>query len=177
MRRLFSLWRGLPGWILLALVVVVALVIGSIHPPPSTDAARIARLDSIIKCPSCDDLSIAESDASTAVALRALVATDVHGGETDAQIEAYVVGRYGSSILLSPADSIVWVLPVILGVVVVGAFTVVMWRRRKPPVATAEDEQLVAAALGRLAPADAAPGGAAPADAARSSEDQGATVG
>ena len=42
-----------------------ALGIGSVHPrrQPST-AARIAYLDSVIKCPSCIDLSIAQSDAA-----------------------------------------------------------------------------------------------------------------
>ena len=75
------------AWAVLALVVAAALAIGSVHPGVTSVDGRIAYLDSVIKCPSCDDLSIAQSNASTAVALRTVVAADVHAGESNAQIE------------------------------------------------------------------------------------------
>lgn len=151
-RRVRDLLATRSAWVLLAAVVVAGLWVGSVHPAATSDAARIARLDSVIKCPSCDDLSIAESNASTAVALRAVVAADVHAGESDAAIESYVVSRYGQSILLQPSDPLVWVLPV-AGVAVAAAATgLVLWRRRRltsagPTAPAAADEQLVAAAL------------------------------
>jgi cytochrome c-type biogenesis protein CcmH/NrfF len=82
------------SWALLGLVAVVLLVIGSINPPSSAASARIARLDSIIKCPACEDLSIAESDAPTSVTLRNEVATWVHAGWTDQRIEQVVMLLY-----------------------------------------------------------------------------------
>jgi cytochrome c-type biogenesis protein CcmH len=152
-RRWRELLTGRVAWALLACVVVATLAVGSVHPGVSSESARISRLDSIIKCPSCDDLSIAQSDASTAVALRAVVAADVHAGESDAQIEAYAVARYGPSILLQPSNPLVWVLPIAGIAVAAGALGVVLWRRRRGSrvegdrSGSEEDEQLVAAAL------------------------------
>jgi cytochrome c-type biogenesis protein CcmH len=164
-RRLRGAWRGLPGWIALAVIAIVTLAIGSIHPPPSAASVRIAHLDGIIKCPSCDNLSIADSNAATARALRAVVASDVRAGDSDAQIEAYVVSRYGAAILLSPTDPVVWIVPIVAlaGSAVFLVVFLVRRGRRSPAVrgrqaagGTApdghdtdqvQDEELVTAAL------------------------------
>jgi cytochrome c-type biogenesis protein CcmH len=161
-KRFRSAFFGGPGWIALAVAAIAVLAIGSYHPPASSAAARIQALDSVIKCPSCDNLSIAQSDASTAVALRAVVAADVNAGESNGQIENYVVARYGAAILLSPSDPAVWIIPIVGlcgGAAMLGAF---LWRRRRRPgghgvvesegVGAASDEQLVNAALAALDP-------------------------
>jgi cytochrome c-type biogenesis protein CcmH len=120
---------------LLAVVAVVALAIGSVHSPGPTAATRIARLDSLIKCPSCVDLSIAQSDAPIAVALRADVAAWVHEGRSDPTIEQLVVTRFGPQVLLVPtgsgADVLLWVVPILLvggGGVLLAVY---LWRRRR----------------------------------------------
>lgn len=151
----------------LVVILIVALSVGSYHPPRSTDATRIAYLDSVIKCPTCIDLTLAESSASTAVTLRRVVAKMVHEGQSDAAIERYAVGRYGPSILLDPKasgiDLVLYLGPLGAAVAVIGAavvlFTVRSRRRRsgpsgrEPPAAgdggvSDEDLALVAAALG-----------------------------
>ncbi len=124
-----------PAWVLVAILAVSALGIGSVHPAGPSSAARIAYLDSIIKCPSCIDLSIAQSDAAVAVALRAEVAAWVHQGLSDARIEQLVVARFGERVLLVPtgssADLLLWVVPI----AVVGGggvlLAVYLWRRRR----------------------------------------------
>jgi cytochrome c-type biogenesis protein CcmH len=134
-RSAASLLASRPAWLLVAAVALVALGIGSVHPPPATQAARIAHLDSVIKCPSCVDVSIAQSDAPIAVALRAEVAAWVHGGFSDARIEQLVVARFGDQVLLVPtgsdADVLLWVVPVGAvggGAVLLAAY---LWRRRR----------------------------------------------
>jgi cytochrome c-type biogenesis protein CcmH len=95
---------------------------------------RISHLDSLIKCPSCVDLSIAQSDAPIAVGLRAQVAAWVHQGLSDARIERLVVARFGARILLVPSgtgvDLLLWAAPIavlgISGVLLAGY----LWRRR-----------------------------------------------
>jgi cytochrome c-type biogenesis protein CcmH len=155
MARLRAALASPAAWGMLAVVVAAALVVGSVHPGPAGQAARIARLDSIIKCPSCEDLSIAQSEALTALALRSFVAAGVASGESDSQIEDAVVARYGPGILLQPRNPLVWVLPsvgTVAAAVLVGA---VMWRRRRgatgpaavPGAPAGEDEALVASAL------------------------------
>lgn len=122
------------AWVLLLAIAIALLVIGSINPPASSASARISRLDSIIKCPACEDLSIAESDAPTSVTLRNEVAAWVHAGWSDARIEQAVVARYGPGGLLLPSgsgiDAALYVIPLgaigIAGLGLAGYF----WRRR-----------------------------------------------
>ncbi|HLN07009.1 MAG TPA: cytochrome c-type biogenesis protein CcmH [Acidimicrobiales bacterium] len=134
-RSALPLLASRPAWVLAAVLAIIALGIGSVHSSPPSRAARIDQLDSIIKCPSCVDLSIAQSDAPIAVALRADVAAWVHQGLSDTRIEQLVVARFGEQVLLVPtgssADVLLWVVPVsALG----GSsllLAVYLWRRRR----------------------------------------------
>jgi cytochrome c-type biogenesis protein CcmH/NrfF len=67
--------RRFPLWTLLGVVLVVALLIGSgvFSSAPVTNAERAASIESVIRCPSCEDLSVADSSAPTAVTVRATV--------------------------------------------------------------------------------------------------------
>jgi len=123
------------AWGLLFAGAVALLVIGSINPPASATAARISRLDSIIKCPACEDLSIAQSDAPTSVTLRHEVAAWVEAGWSNARIEQEVVARYGPSGLLLPpgggVDAALYVIP--LGAIGAAALGLggYFWRRQR----------------------------------------------
>jgi len=124
-----------PAWMVVAVIALIALGIGSVHPQQPGASARIAHLDSVIKCPSCVDLSIAQSDAPIAVGLRSEVAAWVHEGLSDGRIEQLVVARFGEQALLVPsgsgADVLLWAVPV----AVVGTAAIVLawylWRRRR----------------------------------------------
>ena len=114
------LLRGrMPWWTLFAVVAGVALLIGSgaLSSSPPTAAQRAAAIEADLRCPSCEDLSVAQSDASTAVAVRTTVLHQVDEGRTDQQIESYLASRYGSSIELEPAASgwalLVWLVPLV----------------------------------------------------------------
>jgi len=138
-----------------ALVVAVALVVGASHGSGArTPAQRAAAIDAVVRCPSCEGLSVADSSSSTAVAIRAAVLSRARAGQSDGAIEQYLVSRYGESILLRPPTSgvagLVWVLPVLAIVAALGALVVVLWRRRPPGddiVVGDEDRALVADAL------------------------------
>lgn len=106
---------GRPAWMALAVVVVALLAFGSVHGRAGP-SGRVAYLESVIKCPSCADLTIAQSDSSSADELRALVTRWVREGRSNAWIEQQVVDHYGSAELLSPPasglDAALWVVPV-----------------------------------------------------------------
>ncbi|MGH9098257.1 MAG: cytochrome c-type biogenesis protein, partial [Acidimicrobiales bacterium] len=126
-----------PLWIVLGAVLVVALLIGSgaLNSAPTTPAQRAVGIETRIKCPSCEDLSVANSSAQTAVIIRNTVGQLIGEGKSDQQIEAYLVSRYGSSIVLVPPASgwslLVWVLPLGGGVLAIGLLAVVLVRKRR----------------------------------------------
>ena len=137
-------------WAAMAVILAVFLAVGAVHAGPGPSAAsRAAAIDAQVRCPSCDGIAVSQSSASTAVAIRSTVAARIAAGESDSQIEAFLVSRYGQSILLSPpvsgGTSLVWVLPV----AAVGAAAAIMglffWRRRalRPAVLSEDDRLLV----------------------------------
>lgn len=132
-------------WVVLAVVLVVALLVGSgvFSSKPMTNAQRVQAIASGIKCPSCEDLSVADSNAQTAITVRNAIAAQVAAGRTDQQIDDYLVARYGSSIVLTPPTSgwslLVWLLPLAAGVVALGGLTLFLVRRRRQGFAR-EDE-------------------------------------
>lgn len=132
--RATSWWASRVAWAVLAAIAVAVLAYGSFHSSPSGNAARAAQLDTVIKCPSCEDLSIAQSDAPSAVTLRHEVAGFVAKGWSNARIEAWVTARYGSDGLLIPSSSgaseMLYIVPVALVGAAVAGLGWYMWRRR-----------------------------------------------
>jgi cytochrome c-type biogenesis protein CcmH len=114
----FWLWVG-------ALVLVGGLAF-TLTPSQPSAATRVAHLESLVKCPSCEDLSVAQSNATTAVAVRHEISADVAAGMSDNRILTSIEDAYGPSILLSPPTSglgaLLWIAPlgVVLALIVVG---------------------------------------------------------
>jgi cytochrome c-type biogenesis protein CcmH/NrfF len=123
--RSFSLWC-------VALVAVVAFAV-VLNPHGSNASARIAHLETLVRCPSCDDLSVAVSTATSAIAVRHEIASKVHQGQSDDQILTSIESVYGTSILLSPPTSglgvLLWVVP-LLGLLILVASAIRLTRRR-----------------------------------------------
>ncbi|MFZ1062592.1 MAG: cytochrome c-type biogenesis protein CcmH [Acidimicrobiales bacterium] len=118
-------------WLFAAALVVVFALALSLNQGQSSAAARVAHLESLVKCPSCEDLSVAQSNATTAVAVRHEIAADVAAGKSDDQILTSIEDAYGPSILLSPPTSglgvLLWLGPLVVVLVLVAA----LWRLRK----------------------------------------------
>jgi len=147
MRRSPAAQRG--AWLVLGIMVVVALVVGWHRPTAPRRATEIATIEADTKCPSCEDLSVADSTAPTAIAARQAIVHRIDEGETPAQVQAYLVSRYGPGILLRPptsgATGLVWEIPLAGGVVAIAALGVVFWRRRRVSGVdvAAEDAEIV----------------------------------
>ncbi len=138
----------------MGLVLVGALAIGARGPSgPPTEAQRVHRIASVIRCPTCQGLSAAQSDAPSSEAIRDEIARRVEAGQTDGQIKAYLVSRYTTAILLNPQGKglglLVWALPVLGGAVAVGGLAFVLRRNRVRPGrrVSAADQALVDQAL------------------------------
>jgi cytochrome c-type biogenesis protein CcmH len=146
-------WRS-GVWVLLAIVLAGALVVGASHRGgPSTPAQRAASLDAQLRCPSCEDISVANSSAASAVAIRQLVLADTDAGVSNQDIVAYLQSRYPGIVLRPSAsglEGIVWFAPLsgfALALVLIGR---VFWRKRSRRLEVHvdhEDRLLVAEAL------------------------------
>ncbi|HVX19548.1 MAG TPA: cytochrome c-type biogenesis protein CcmH [Acidimicrobiales bacterium] len=140
-------------WGLLAIAVVVLLVIGAQPRHHLSLDERTDRVARTIKCPACTDESVATSDAPVSRAARKLIRQQLAAGRSPDQIRAYFVSRYDRSILLTPSrsgfDSLVWILPVVVGLLGAGGLGLAFWRwRQRDPAAVSDDDRaLVAAAL------------------------------
>jgi cytochrome c-type biogenesis protein CcmH len=130
----------LPLWVRVALpiaVLVVALVIGSgaLSSSPPTPGQRAAALEAGVRCPSCTDLSVSESSATTAIAVRHQIESMVAAGESDADIDQTLVSEYGQTILLVPPDAggvpLIWIIPIVLGAAALAGVAVLFWRRSR----------------------------------------------
>jgi cytochrome c-type biogenesis protein CcmH len=134
--------------VLVLVVAAVSLAVASRSAPP-TAAERAHALESQLRCPVCQGLSVADSPSSTARAIADDVGRRVASGETDEQIRQYYVSRYGPGILLAP-NGVPGVLAVGLPLVLVAgagvglALALSRGRRRGRPVADERDEELVA---------------------------------
>ena len=139
----------LPLWGRVALpllVLAVALVFGSgvLDSSPQTAAQRATAIEAGVRCPSCTDLSVTQSNATTAIAVRHQIESMVAAGRSTAAIEQTLVSEYGETILLVPPDAggvpVIWIAPLALGVGTVAAGGVFFWRRSRAFGALREKE-------------------------------------
>jgi len=144
--------RWLPVVVLVG-VLVVALGIGAARSHGSRSvSARVAHVASEVRCPTCEGLSAAQSDAPASQAIRDQIRDKIDAGYSDKQILAYLVDRYGSDILIRPkgtgVSALVWALPVAGLVLALGGLGFAFWRWRRRGATGLEDDDraLVAAA-------------------------------
>ena len=124
--------------------------------PDARQEARAEAVGSQLRCLVCQNESIEDSNADLARDLRAIVRKRVSAGDTDPQIMAWMVARYGNFVRLrpplSPATVLLWATPVLA--LLVGAGAALLGRRTTsgaPPAPLSEGEQARLAELSRPA--------------------------
>jgi cytochrome c-type biogenesis protein CcmH len=139
----------------MALVLAGALFVGRSEPDVSIEA-RSERIASSIRCAVCQGQSVAESRATSARAIYDEIVRRVEAGESDDAIRTYVAGRYGTELLLRPsssgAGSVVWIVPVMLGVLAIAGLVAafVKWRPQRGAALSDVDRAVVARARRQL---------------------------
>jgi cytochrome c-type biogenesis protein CcmH len=127
-------------------VLGVALLIGSgvFDSSAQTVAQRAAVIEANVRCPACTDLSVAQSNSTTAIAVRHQIESMVASGSSTPDIDQTLVSEYGQTILLTPPDSggipLIWIIPLVLGVGALGSVAVLFWRRSREFEALREHE-------------------------------------
>jgi cytochrome c-type biogenesis protein CcmH/NrfF len=131
-------------------VLAVALVIGSgvFSATAQTDAQRASAIGAVVRCPSCVDVSVDQSEESTAIAVRHEIERLGAEGRSTPQIEQTLVSQYGPTILLEPPDSglpLIWIIPSVLGAGALVVIGTLFWRRTRQFAAVREAQTSVEA--------------------------------
>jgi cytochrome c-type biogenesis protein CcmH len=102
-------------------VLLVLLVAGIVLArwPSATLAGSVEeqtlRVAAELRCPVCQNLSVADSPSEMATQMRELIHEKLKQGESPEQIRSYFVSRYGEWVLLSPTRKgfnwVAWLLP------------------------------------------------------------------
>lgn len=145
---------------------MLAMLLGFILGPANSntidvysfsDPGQQRRFDALIdelRCPTCQNQSIADSNAPLSEDLRQRIYELLQSGYDDAAIRAYLVERYGDFISyrppLEPATWLLWFGPL---VIFLGAVTVLMvWIRQRqvqaPPNLSDQEQQRLQQLIG-----------------------------
>ena len=146
-------------WIMALMVCCLALPAWAINPDEVlADPVLEARARDItreVRCLVCQGESIDESNAQLAADLRIVVRQRLQAGDTDEEVKAYLVSRYGEYVLLkprfSPRNAILWGAPVAI-LICGAAFALMRGRARRQAEAPLSAEEK--AALDRILKTD-----------------------
>ena len=140
--------------VLLALIVAVpafAVQPNEMLKDPALEA-RARALSAQLRCLVCQNESIDESDADLARDIRLLIRRRIVAGQTNAQIKAFLVSRYGDFILLKPPLMLSTVLLWFSAPLALLAGALAVWaairRRPTPPAPLSAEEERRLAELG-----------------------------
>ena len=118
--------------------------------------ARAREISQELRCVVCQNQSIDDSDAPLAADLRAIVRERLTAGDTNEEVMAYIVARYGNFVLLKPPldlqTILLWSAPLL--VLIPGGLGVALYLRRRgragaanPTPLSAEEQRALAAIL------------------------------
>ncbi|MDP6189295.1 MAG: cytochrome c-type biogenesis protein CcmH [Gammaproteobacteria bacterium] len=106
-------------------------------------ADRFAELTTELRCPKCQNQNLADSDSIISKDLRRQVKQMVDAGQSDDEIRAFMVQRYGDFILYDPPFNtqtlVLWLAPGVL--VLLGLGVVIFMRRGKAAAPAALSDQ------------------------------------
>ena len=158
--------RQVFGWLAALAVGLAAFVYGvTAEGPPLTNADRAQRLGEQYACETCNGQSVAESNAPFAQQVRLDIRRRIDEGETEQQINTFLVDKFGEDIDLTPRASglvgLVWILPGAF--FVAGALGLAYFfaqNRAAPAVSSSDaDRNLVEQALAKRSGAGSTNGG------------------
>ncbi|MGE5202244.1 MAG: cytochrome c-type biogenesis protein CcmH [Acidobacteriota bacterium] len=143
---LFATWTLAAAW---------AVEPGERLDDPALEA-RARAISAELRCLVCQNQSLDDSSAELAHDLRVLIRERLKAGDSDEQVRAYLVRRYGEFILLKPPlqrdTYLLWYGPFVV-LLLGGAAAMLFLRRRgrlaEPAPLTAEERRRVAKLLAR----------------------------
>jgi cytochrome c-type biogenesis protein CcmH len=147
-----------------ALAALLVVLLPALAAGAEDDLDRLLEIASGLRCPVCQNLSVADSTSEMAREMRALIVDELRAGKSPEQIRAYFVEKYGQWILLSPTARgfglLVWLLPALAGAAGLGAaaWAIRRWTRQAASGERAAVDETRAARLRALVAAEELPG-------------------
>jgi cytochrome c-type biogenesis protein CcmH len=137
-------WLALAGALVVAVTALVVVTSRGPSAPP-TFQERVNSIAAELRCPVCQNLSVADSPSELARQMRAEIGRRLRLGQSKEQIDGFFIAKYGRWILLTPdAGGIglfVWLAPALAIAAGAGlAWTLVVRRRGRSPAAPAEGQ-------------------------------------
>lgn len=128
----------------LLLLLLLAFPAGAVEPDEKLDdpalEQRARNISQGIRCLVCQNQDIDSSNADLAKDLRIIIRERLVEGDSDAQVEDFLVERYGDFVLLKPpfkpATYLLWIGPFLL--LLLGGLGVALYLRREARGSAAE---------------------------------------
>ena len=135
---------------LLILLIIGLIVFTGAAMAQSTGTAdddmenHIRKIAHQLRCPTCQALSVKESEAGLSLNMKSKIRELIEAGKTDDEVLDFFVERYGEWILRSPTKSgfnlLLWLMPAVLILV---AFILVVKNLRKKNRGVTETNQTI----------------------------------
>ncbi|MBL4824480.1 MAG: cytochrome c-type biogenesis protein CcmH [SAR324 cluster bacterium] len=146
--------------VIITLIILSGTLSVSLAEEGEKFSARFRKLSDELRCPTCQGLSVKDSEAGFSNSIKDKIRELMKNGKSDEEIIAYFVKRYGEWILRSPTKQgfnlLLWILP---GAgIVIGLFVVFLRAKRRTnnpeneelAQLTAEEERKIKEDLGRF---------------------------
>lgn len=130
--------------LLLAAWAQAAAAVAAPAQPPAVEQ-QVRAIASRLRCPVCQNESVADSPSELAGQMRALIRTKLKEGQSPEEIVAYFVSRYGQWILLYPPRKgvgwILWSAPVVVLFAALAVAVSFLRRTLRPEESTADNPE------------------------------------
>ena len=107
------------------------------------EIAKYQEIIKIIRCPTCQNQNIAESNAPLAKQLRELIISQIKEGKNNSEIENFLIARYGDFISYKPKfnlkNLILWILPLLIFI----SFFYLVFFKKKNKLELLEEEKII----------------------------------
>ena len=131
----------------LSLSLLLALLLAAVAHGQTGRALdeRVREIADQLRCPTCQGISVNDSEAAFSRQIRLKVRRMVQEGQSDEQIKAYFVSRYGEWILRAPRKEglglVLWITPGLLMALVGGWIIFKVHRGARAGGAAAQSEE------------------------------------